>query len=291
MNRARSRNSRWCGPLGWAAANAMLAAFVVPTVATGSAEEVTTELRVCADPNNLPYSNRDEAGFENKLAEFVATKLGKQLTYVWQPQRRAYIRTGLGSDACDILMGVPVKFERVEATLPYYRSTYVFVYRSDRHFDLQSIKDQRLRKLSVGVQLIGNDGYNTPPAHALSEQGIINNVVGYTVYGDYRQPNPSSRIVEAVESGAVDLAAVWGPVAGYFAKLSPVSLTVAPIGDTDEFKPLLFQYDIAIGVRKGNHALRSQIDGIIARHRTEITRLLEDYSVPLVTNGEDPAGH
>jgi len=275
-----------------AAAPIALTSLVVSAIAAAHADEgAKTELRVCADPNNLPFSNRAQAGFENKLAELVAANLGDRLRYVWQPQRRAYVRNGLAAQECDAIMGIPTSLERVETTRPYYRSGYVFVYRSGRFDGLQSIKDERLRTLSVGVQLIGNEGYNTPPAHALSELGIVANVTGYSVYGNYSEPNPPARIVEAVEKGQIDVAAVWGPLAGYFAGRSPEPLMVTPITDTDEFKPLLFQYDIAVGVRKGNHLLKSQIDGVLEQQRAQIARLLKDYGVPLVGAPEIQAGN
>ena len=246
-----------------------------------------TAFRICADPNNLPFSSSDRSGFENKLAVIVAADLGKHVSYTWRPQRRAFIRNTLKTDECDAIMGVPAKLDPVTASQPYYRSTYVFVYRADRGLGrLSSVLDPRLRNLKIGVQLIGDDGYNTPPSHALSEQGIVANLVGYTVYGDYRQPNPPSRIVEAVENGAVDIAAVWGPLAGYFAQRSPVGLTLMPLTETEQFKPLLFDYDISIGVRKGNTALKVQIDKALARHRSEITELLEQYGVPLVKDAK-----
>lgn len=252
-------------------------------VATGKADDgQSAALRVCADANNLPFSNREQAGFENKLAQIVAAGLGKRVAFVWQPQRRGFVRRSLVSGACDALMGVPRKLDRVETTHPYYRSTYVFLHRAGRYEDLQSIKDPRLRSLSVGVQLIGDDGYNTPPAHALSAQGIVDNIVGYTIYGDYREANPPSRIVEAVAHGDIDVAAVWGPLAGYFARQSPVPLAFSPIIDTADFDPLLFQYDISIGVRKGDDGLRTEIDAVLVQHRDEIARLLRDYAVPVV---------
>jgi quinoprotein dehydrogenase-associated probable ABC transporter substrate-binding protein len=242
--------------------------------------------RVCADPNNLPFSNREGAGFENKLAEFLAEKLHEQVAYTWWAQRRGFIRNTLKAGECDVVMGVPATLDMVETTRPYYRSTYVFVSKADRRYALNSIKDERLRNLAIGVQLIGDDGFNTPPAHALSQQGIVSNVVGFTVYGDYRQSDPPARIVEAVESGAIDVAAVWGPLAGYFARRSPVPLSVMPISDTAEFSPLLFQYDIAIGVRKGDRARKAAIDDVLGRHRTEITGLLEQYGIPLANGNE-----
>jgi mxaJ protein len=244
-------------------------------------------LRVCADPNNLPFSARDGSGFENKIAELIAADLGTEVSYTWRPQRRAFIRNTLKAGVCDVIMGVPTALEMLATTRPYYRSTYVFVYRTDRGYGaLTSIRDPRLKNLSIGVQLIGDDGYNTPPAHALSEQGIITNLVGYTVYGDYREPNPPARIVDAVANGTVDIAAVWGPLAGYFARRSPVPLTVTPITETAGFTPLRFTYDIAVGVRKGD-PLKGRFDDALARHRDEIARLLDDYGVPRV--GDDEA--
>jgi mxaJ protein len=244
------------------------------------------DFRVCADPNNLPFSNNEGVGFENKLAELIAQDLGQHVVYTWWAQRRGFIRNTLKAGSCDVVMGVPAKLDMVETTRPYYRSTYVFVSRADRRYDLTSIKDPRLRKLSIGVQLIGDDGYNTPPAHALGEQGIITNLVGYTVYGDYRRSSPPARIVEAVAQGEVDIAAVWGPLAGYFAKRSEVPLTLTSMGDTGAFKPLVFTFDIAIGVRKGDHARRQAIDDALARHQSEIRQLLQSYQVPLVGNDE-----
>ncbi len=182
--------------------------------------------RVCADPNNLPFSNKAQQGFENKLADLIAGELGEKVTYAWHAQRRGFIRQTLKAKLCDVIMGMPTQIDMLATTKPYYRSVYVFVSRADRHLDIRSIKDPRLRTLKIGVQVIGDDGFNTPPSHALSEQGMDHNLVGYTVYGDYRQPNPPATIVTAVEKGDVDIAAVWGPLAGYFAERSPTPLTI-----------------------------------------------------------------
>src|SRR3954451_12724873 len=262
----------------------LVAAFLlVPFSASPSrSQDPGSFFRVCADPNNLPFSNKAGEGFENKLAQFIAAKLGKPVSYTWWAQRRGFIRSTLKAGDCDVIMGIPAGLGMVEATRPYYRSTYVFVSRSDRHLNISSLKDPNLRDLKIGVQLIGDDGSNTPPAHVLSDEGIIRNIVGFTVYGDYSQPNPPARIVEAVEKGAIDIAAVWGPLAGYVAQHSPVPLEVTPIADGDSFRPLVMQYDIAIGVRKGNHELRDAIDHVLSRSRDDVDRLLADYGVPLV---------
>jgi mxaJ protein len=238
--------------------------------------------RVCADPNNLPFSNEARAGFENKLAELVAAQFYEPVTYTWHAERRGFIRQTLRANACDVVMSVPLHYDLAETTRAYYRSSYVFVSRLDRHLDIQSIKDPRLRQLKIGVQLVGDNGINTPPAHALSAQGFIDNLVGYTLYGDYNEPNPPARIVTAVEKGDVDIAAVWGPLAGYFAKRSPVPLVVTPITDTESFAPLVFQYSMAMGVRKGDEELRDKLDGVIEQQQPQIDALLASFGVPML---------
>ena len=245
----------------------------------------TDDLKVCADPNNLPFSNAAGAGFENQLAELVAGELGKHVTYTWWAQRRGFVRSTLNAGKCDVVMGVPVDYELVETTRPYYRASYVFVSRADHKLDVVSIKDPRLQHLKIGVHLIGSDGANTPPAQALGQRDIVQNVVGYMIYGDYREPNPPARLIEAVEKGDIDIAAVWGPLAGYVAKTSAVPLTVAPIADTEDFAPLRFQFDIAMGVRKRDHALKARLDDIIARKQSDIRALLASYGVPMVQTG------
>jgi mxaJ protein len=251
-------------------------------LATTAAAASDRELRVCADPNNLPFSNSAEAGFENRLAAMVAAHFGQQVSYTWWAQRRGFIRNTLKAGRCDVVMGVPSGYDLVETTRPYYRSSYVFVTRQDQHLELSSLLDPRLHHLVIGVHLIGDDGNNPPPAQALGDQGIVDNVRGYSIYGDYRQADPPARLIEAVESGSLDVAAAWGPLAGYFAQRSPVPLTVTPIRDYERFAPQQFQFAIAMGVRKGDDALRDRLNAFIDEHRSEITSLLRSYGVPLV---------
>jgi mxaJ protein len=256
------------------------AVFLVAMAASAAAEPDT--LRVCADPNNLPFSNRAGDGFENKLAEKVARKFGKAIAYTWWAQRRGFIRHTLKAGACDLVMGVPAHYDLVEATRPYYRSTYVFVSQTARRLQLDAIDDPQLRSLTIGVHLIGDDGNNTPPAHALGQQGITDNVRGFMIYGDYREPDPPARLIEAVERGQIDIAAAWGPLAGFAARKSEIPLTVTPIVAGERFAPQQFQFDIAMGVRKGDHALRDRLNDFIAQNSAEITALLASYGVPLV---------
>jgi mxaJ protein len=238
-------------------------------------------LRVTSDPNNLPFSNEKREGFENKLAQLIAKELGANLQYSWRAQRRGFFRETLKEDRADLVLGVPAHFDMALTTAPYYRSSYVFVYRKDRNLSLHSLDDPALHKLKIGVQMIGNDETNTPPAHALAHRGIVDNVVGFTLYGDYRDPNPPARIVDAVVKGDVDVAVVWGPLAGYFAKQASVPLevvSVSPAADPN----LPFTFSIAMGVRKGDKPLRDEIDAVLARKHKEIEAILNEYGVPRV---------
>jgi mxaJ protein len=254
-----------------------------PTLADGQqAAPPHRILRIAADPNNLPFSNERREGFENKIAELIARELNAGLEYVWRAQRRGFFRETLKGGNCDLVMGVPAQFEPALTTLPYYRSTYVFISRADKHLGLHSLDDPELRRLKIGAQLVGNDGVNTPPVHALAARQIITNVVGYTVYGDYRQENPAARIVSAAAAGDIDVALVWGPLGGYFAGRSPVPLEVVPIPPDAESPSLPFVFDISIGVRKSEEALRDELNGIIDRNRAAIKKILKEYGVPLL---------
>jgi mxaJ protein len=234
-------------------------------------------LRIAADPNNLPFSNEKLGGFENKIASLIAQELGAQLEYVWHAQRRGFFRETLKEGECDVVMGVPSHFERALTTRPYYRSSYVLVTRTDRGLNVKSLDDPKLRDLRIGVHLIGDDGINTPPAHALTERGMITNMVGFTLYGDYGQPNPPARIIEAIASGDIDAAIVWGPLAGFFCPRQNVQLRFAPLPKDGN---LPFQFDISIGVKKGKKELRDRIDEILTRRKEDIAAILRDYGVP-----------
>ena len=245
-------------------------------------------LRVCADPNNLPFSNERGEGFENRIAELLAEDLGQKLEYTWWAQRRGFFRNTLRAGACDVVVGVPASFELAATTAPYYRSTYVFVYRKGGGLRVASFDDAVLREVKVGVQLVGDDGANTPPAHALAARGVVENLRGYTLYGDYKEPNPPARIVEAVAKGEVDVAVAWGPLAAYFARRQRVPLEVVPVSPQFDLPFLPFVYDISMGVRRGDEELRRRLDDFIERRRPEVERILDEYGVPRV--GKDEGG-
>lgn len=242
--------------------------------------EATKPFRVCADPNNLPFSNRQQEGFENKIAEVLAYGLGQTVAYTWWPQRRGFLRSTLNAGRCDVVMGLPADIDMVLTTQPYYRSIYAFVYPADAPYELSSFDDPILKELKVGVHLIGDDYTNSPPAHALSTRGIVDNVVGYSVFGNYADPNPPGKIIEAVANNEIDAAIVWGPIGGYFAQQQATSLRVVPVASRDESPSLLLAYDIALGVRKSDEALKNTLNGLLTQHAEEIRQILIDYGVP-----------
>lgn len=255
---------------------------VEPTAGAVSATQPANRvLRVAADPNNLPFSNDKLEGFENKLAELIAKDLGRDLVYTWRAQRRGFFRHTLKEGDSDVVIGVPSRSEVVLVTRPYYRSSYAFVTKKGRP-PVESFDDPSLTRLRIGVQLVGDDGVNTPPVHVLAARGIVNNVVGYTVYGDYSQANPPARVVDAVAGGELDVAVAWGPLAGYFAKRSKVPLVVTPTPARDERTTLPLAFDISVGVRRDSPELRNAIDEILRRREREIAELLDGYGVPKV---------
>jgi ABC-type amino acid transport substrate-binding protein len=181
-------------------------------------------------------------------------------------------------------MGVPAGFDEVDTTQPYYTSGYVFVSRKD--LNISSMRDPRLRRLRIGVHVIGDD--NTPPMEALARQGITQNIVGYMIFRD--QVRNHSRLVDDVAAGRVDVAAVWGPLGGYYASRAAMPLRVSLVTDTGSFAPATFRYAIAMGVRKGNTALRNRLNAVLARERPAIRNLLARYGVPIVEMPARAAG-
>ncbi|HEX6693693.1 MAG TPA: substrate-binding domain-containing protein [Longimicrobiales bacterium] len=252
--------------------------------ARSSAEELATRpaLRVCSDPNNLPFSDSTGAGFENRIAELIADELDMRVEYTWWAQRRGFVRNTLRAGLCDVVMGIPSSYDLLLPTRPYYRSTYVFVTRADRDLHVGSIDDPQLRTLRIGVQTIGDDYANTPPAHALARRGVIQNVRGYTVIGDYSRPHPASDIVDAVANGDVDVGVVWGPLAGYFAAREPERLKLEPVTPQIDTPFLPFVFDIALGVRRENTALRDRLEQVLVNRKPAIDSILADYGVPRV---------
>lgn len=261
---------------------AMAAAIVLLGASDSDGGTQRRVLRVAADPNNYPFTDDRRRGFENRIAELLARELGMELRYVWRAQRRGFFRETLGQGRADLVLAAPAGLERVLTTAPYYRSTYVLAWRKDRRLAIGSLDDPALRRLRIGVPLVGDDGANPPPALALARRGLSANVVGFTVYGDYRDPSPPSRILNALARGEIDVAAVWGPLAGAYARRSRVPLVLRPIAPAPRDGELPFAFDIAMAVGKGRAALRDSIDLALRRKRADIDRILDEYGIPRV---------
>lgn len=242
------------------------------------------ELRVCADPNNLPFSNMKQEGFENHIAEVVAADLQAHLSYVWQRMGRGFVREFLNKDRCDLLVGIPKDFKAVLTTEPYYRSTYVFVVRRDAAYKPVSLEEPALSNLRIGVQAL--DEEYTPPAEALIRKGMRDSLVTYHTVGE-----DSETIVQAVADKDVELAIVWGPLAGYWIRKNPGVLECLPVHPESEPPGLPFTFEISMGVRRGNTALRAALQGALIRRSAEIRNILTNFAVPQLQLSPATAGH
>jgi quinoprotein dehydrogenase-associated probable ABC transporter substrate-binding protein len=242
-------------------------------------------LRVCSDPENMPFSNQKLEGFENRIAAVIAKELGTTVSYTWWGQRRGFIRNTMNATLeegrCDLVIGVPEGYDLVSTLPPYYRSTYVFVYPRGKGIAVKSLDDPALKKLKIGVHLLGDDYTNPPPVHELSKRGVVENVVGFSTF--YSAENPPRTIIDAVASGRVDLAIVWGPIAGYFAARQRVAMELVPVPSGKGDLP--FAFNIAMGVKKGDEALKAKVDRARRNRSAEINAILKEYGVPLADDG------
>jgi mxaJ protein len=260
--------------------SANAAGALAPRAAPGDPTAESHVLRVCADPDNLPFSNERQEGFENRIAALLAREMGDSLAYTWWPHRRGFIRNTLRAKDCDLIIGVPQGYDPVLPTKPYYRSAYFFASRADRNIRVTSLDDPALRQLKVGVNLIGDDYQHTPPAMALAQRGIVSNVRGYMTYydPDFRPED----IIKGLANGDIDVAVVWGPLAGYFGKRLGVPLAMTQLPDSDATTGQPFVFDISMGVRRSDKAFRTRLDQVLERSAPAIRQILRDYDVPTV---------
>lgn len=266
------------GPLLAASA---LAAISGDTIAGDAVSPPVTPLRVCADPANLPLSNARGEGYENRIASVLADELHADLSYTWVMQRRGFMRR-LSTGACDLVVEAPEGLGGFLATRPYYTSSYAFVTRRDRHLDLTGFDDPRLRELRIGLHALGAEGANTPPAMALARRNLSDRVTGFPMWGDADTENAAGRIVDAVASGGIDVAIVWGPYAGWFAQSHGDDLVVTPIGGDPAMPDMPFRYSMTLAVRKDDAALRERIQAALDRRSADVRHILDSYGVPMI---------
>jgi mxaJ protein len=270
----------------WCAALAALALAAVPARAQRPAPLQPGLLRVCADPDNLPSSNDKGEGFEQKIADLIAKEWNTKLEYVWYPTRRGYFRI-LNGMYCDVAMEAPAGLDMAGGTKPYYRSAYVFVSRKGSGLeDITSLADPRLKKLKIGVNLYTSDGENSPPAMALSRYGVVGNLKGYSTFFSGGGSRPDD-VIKAVASKEVDLAIVWGPMAGYYAKQSPVPLVLQPLPAKDSLSDTPFRFSIGMAVRRRDKALRDSLQTVLDKKAPQIDSILKEYGIPVLPIEEE----
>ena len=244
--------------------------------------------RVCADPNNLPFSNQAQGGFENRLADLLAADLGMPVAYTWFPQRMGFIRNTLKAREptrdgykCDVIMGVPHHYDRAITTAPYYRSTYALVYVKGRGLDdvkkvddLLGFDDARKQELRIGVF------ERAPAAQLLAQYDYFDQMVPYQTMSGDPAAYPGELVEKELVAGKIDAAILWGPIAGYFAKhAEDVEMVLIPLKSRPGIR---FDFAISAGVRHGDGERREKIQGALDRNADAIKVLLEEYNVPLL---------
>ncbi|HMK89995.1 MAG TPA: substrate-binding domain-containing protein [Methylocystis sp.] len=243
----------------------------------GSIELVDPKtLRVCADPNNLPFSNDKGEGFENKIAELLAAKLGKGLDYTYYPGASGFVRNTLNAHLCDVILGTPQGADVVQPTNPYYRTSYAIVTRAESDLaDLKSLDDPRLKEKGRRIGLVAN----TPPGDILARNGLLAAVKPYALMVDTRVDSPSQEMIRDLEKSDIDIAVLWGPFAGYYAKKAAGRLNIALLDDASGAR---VSYRIGFGVRHSDQNWKRELNQFIAQNQGALDQILRDYGVPLV---------
>jgi len=251
----------------------------------GSMELVDPKtLRVCADPRNLPYSNEAGEGFENKIAELLAQRLGKTLAYVYYPNTTGFVRNTLNARRCDVIMGIPQGDDIVQVTNPYYRTSYAIVSRLGSDLAAAGdLADPRLKGQRIGIVA------GTPPATSLAVNGLLANIKSYPLVVDTRFDSPAATMIDDLEEDRIDVAILWGPMAGYLAKHSKVPLKVTALLKEGSGPRMI--YRIAMGVRASDQNWKRQLNKLIAENMAEITNILVSYGVPLLDENDSVIAH
>jgi len=249
----------------------------------GSIELVDPKvLRVCADPNNLPFSNQAGQGFENKIAEFLAAKLGKDIAYSYYPGASGFVRNTLNAHLCDVIIGMPQGNDLIQPSNPYYRTSYAIVTRDGTElFGLASLDDPRLKEKPRRIGLVAN----TPPGNILARNSLLASVKPYPLMIDTRFDSSSAAMISDLESGDIDVAVLWGPIAGYYVKKSNAKLRAMPIADE---KGAAMSFRIGFGVRHSDQNWKRELNQFIAQNEAGLQKILFDYGVPLIDEDGRP---
>jgi mxaJ protein len=236
-------------------------------------------LRICADPDNMPFSNSAGRGFDNRIAALVAQDIGRTPVFVEARSRRGFLRERFNQGACDVLAGIPLGMRGVATTQPYYRSTYIFVTPAREHLQIGSFQDPHLNGRRIGLQIL-EENYS-PPSLPLIRNGHAAQLVGFASFG-----SGDREIVRAVADGRVGVAVVWGPVAGYFAAMQHPPLMLTPVGPATDSSGVSFVYSIAFAVHKNDAPLLNALNASLARLEPRIQKILAAYHVPVVAEAK-----
>ena len=273
--------------LRFACVGLVLALGFGPAVAQQAEVGDTIELvdphvfRACADPRNLPFSNEAGDGFENKIAELLAGKLGKSVAYAFYPGAAGFIRNTLNAHRCDVVMGIPLGDDRVQPTTPYYRTAYAAAYHKGGRFDgLEALSDPRLKTARIGV-IAG-----TPPVSDLATLGLLRNIKSYALVVDTRSDSATAEMMHDLDSGDIDVALIWGPLGGYYAMKAKSPTAVAPLVKEQGGPKLV--YRISMGVRHSDQNWKRILNQAISDNQAEIDGILRAFGVPLLDENDQP---
>jgi quinoprotein dehydrogenase-associated probable ABC transporter substrate-binding protein len=240
-------------------------------------------LRVCADPHNMPFSTEKREGFENKVAELFAEKLGRGLAYAWYPQATGFVRNTLAAHRCDVIMGAPQGDDLVQVTNPYYRTAYALVFKRDSGLDgVDTLEDPRLKNKHIGVVA------GTPPGNNMAVNGLMANAKPYPLVVDTRVDSSAAAMMRDLEAGEIDAGVLWGPMAGYYARQAGVPMTVVPL--VKETTGPRLAYRIAMGVRFADQDWKRLLNRLIAENQPAINKVLLSFGVPLLDDNDRPIG-
>ncbi len=264
----------------------VLAVLLAPAASPGQMADLVdrSALRVCADPANMPFSNDKGQGFENKIADLLAQKLGVPVIYTWFPQVIGFVRNTLGARKCDLVIGFPQGDELVQNTNAYYRSAYALVYRAGSPLaGVEMLDDPRLKGKSIGI-IAG-----TPPATIMAMDGLLATARSFQLMVDRRYSSPAEEMMTAIADGQLDAGVLWGPIAGYYAKISPVPMVVVPL--VKETKGPRMAFRITMGIRPREPDWKHELNELIAANQDEINAILLDFGVPVLTENDEPVRH
>jgi len=265
------------------AAAVALAPFAAHAAAgLGAAVELVDPkvFRVCADPNNMPFSNEKQEGYEQKLAELLAQKLGKTVSYTYFPQVTGFVRHTLGENKCDVIMSYAQGDTLVQNTNAYYSTAYALVFKPGAGLDdVESLADPRLKDKVIGIVA------RTPPATNMAMNGLMAKARPYPLFVDTRLGTSAEAMIKDLQAGEIDVAVLWGPLAGWYAKQANPPLTIVPLLQEKGGSRMVFR--ITMGVRPSDQEWKRELNRLIDENKDEIANVLSDYGVPLI----DEQGH